>query len=376
MSTRTFGYLLAALFASVAMDASAARRGTRIDGFGGFWSNQLAIGSVDCPGTTAGVTAADTLVQRLGFTFSGRENAAHTAFTYCQTASPGALIQANYTYPDEADLASLFGNDPNAVTGIRYGFFDDDPFGGTPTGFQWAFYTFPNGVTVASLYGFETQTLDATSYINGPVAVWNGAAGYNGEYFCFRPNQYIGAWNGLLSDTASPCLQALQAPAAPGALQFSTASYSVGEGAGTATITVTRTGGSDGAVGVTYATTDGTATAGSDYTATSGNLSWAAGDGAAKSFTVAITNDTAPEGNETVALTLSAATGGATLGAPASATLTILDDDAPIGGGGATAAPTLGELARWLLITLLVVCATLALRRRAHWSPVGHRKSV
>jgi hypothetical protein len=366
MSNRTFGYLLFVVLASVATDASAARRGTRIDGFSGFWSNQLAMGSPDCPGTTAGAAAADTLVQRLGFTFSGRENAAHTAFTYCQTASPGALTQTNYTYPDEADLASLFGNDPNAVSGIRYGFFDDDPFGGTPTGFQWAFYTFPNGVTVASLYGFETQVLDATSYINGPVSVWSGTSGYDGEYFCFRPNQYIGAWNGLLSDTTSPCLQALQAPAAPGALQFSAATYSVGEGAGTATITVTRTGGSDGVVGVTYATADGTAAAGSDYTATTGTLSWNAGDAAAKSFTVAITNDTAPESNETVALALSAATGGATLGAPASATLTILDDDAPVGGGGATAAPTMGEFARWLLIVLLAICAMLVVRRRAH----------
>src|SRR5262249_42301788 len=46
----------------------------------------------------------------------------------------------------------------------------------------------------------------------------------------------------------------------PGTLQFSNAAYSVNENAGTATITVTRTGGSDGAVSVNYATSDGTAT--------------------------------------------------------------------------------------------------------------------
>src|SRR5262249_8619029 len=39
----------------------------------------------------------------------------------------------------------------------------------------------------------------------------------------------------------------------PGTLQFSNASYSVNENGGTATITVTRTGGSDGAVSVNYA---------------------------------------------------------------------------------------------------------------------------
>jgi hypothetical protein len=366
MSNRAFRYLVFAALAGVALDAHAARRAVRIDGFADTWTVQLTMGSPDCPGTTAGAAAADTLIQRLGFTFSGRENAAHTAFAYCQTANPGTLTQAGYTYGDESDLATLFGSDPNAVSGIRYGFFDDDPFGGTPTGFQWAFYTFPNGVTVATLYGFETQTLDATSYISGPVAVWNGTDGYDGEYFCFRPNQYIGAWNGLLSDTASPCLQALQAPAAPGSLQFSAPAYTASEGGGTATITVTRTGGSDGAVGVTYATTDGTAVAGSDYTTATGTLSWADGDAAAKSFAVTIADDALAETNETVALTLSAATGGATLGAAANSTLTIIDDDTPGGVGGATAAPTIGELARWLLVALLVACVAFARRRSAH----------
>lgn len=366
MSLKAFHYLLFAAIVGIAFDAHAARRSPRIDGFADTWTLQLAMGTPDCPGTTAGATAADTLIQRLGFTFSGRENAAHTAFTYCQTANPGTLTQANYTYGDETALATLFGSDPNAVTGIRYAFFDDDPFGGTPTGFQWAFYTFPNGVTVATLYGFETEALDATSYISGPAAVWSGTDGYDGEYFCFRQNQYIGEWNGELTDTTSPCLQALQAPVANGTLQFSASGYSVSEGAGTATITVTRTGGSDGAIGVTYATSDGTATAGSDYTATTGNLSWAAGDAASKSFAVAITDDGTAEADETVTVTLSAPTGGATLGVPANATLTIVDDDTSTGAGGAIGAPTLGEFARWLLVALLAAGAMLALRRKAH----------
>ncbi|GDY21366.1 hypothetical protein LBMAG56_27130 [Verrucomicrobiota bacterium] len=112
-----------------------------------------------------------------------------------------------------------------------------------------------------------------------------------------------------------------------GTLQFSAATYSVAENAGTATITVTRTGGATGAVGVSFATANGTATAGSDYTGASSSLNWAAGDAAAKTFAVTITNDTAVEGAETVNLSLSAPTGGATLGSPATATLTIVDDD-------------------------------------------------
>jgi hypothetical protein len=111
-----------------------------------------------------------------------------------------------------------------------------------------------------------------------------------------------------------------------GSLQFSAASYSEAENAGTATITVTRTGGSTGAVGVSFATSDGSADAGSDYTATSGMLSFATGE-TTKTFTVALTDDPSAEPDETVILTLSNPTGGATLGNPASATLTILDTD-------------------------------------------------
>ena len=112
-----------------------------------------------------------------------------------------------------------------------------------------------------------------------------------------------------------------------GSIQFSSATYSVGEAGPTVTITATRTGGSSGAVGVSYATANGTATAGSDYTATSGTVSWANGDTANKTFTVPITNDTLDEPNETFTVTLSSPTGGATLGIPSSATVTITDDD-------------------------------------------------
>lgn len=112
-----------------------------------------------------------------------------------------------------------------------------------------------------------------------------------------------------------------------GTLQFSSVSSNTGEGAGPATITVTRTGGTTGAVSVHYATSDGTAVAGSDYAAAAGTLNWADGDGANKTFTIPITNDSLNEASETIGLTLSAPTGGAVIGNPGSATLAILDND-------------------------------------------------
>ena len=122
--------------------------------------------------------------------------------------------------------------------------------------------------------------------------------------------------------------------ASPGAgtLQFSAATYSVAENGGSATITITRTGGSTGAVGVTVSTSNGTATAGSDYTAVSTTVSFAAGDTANKTVSIPITDDALVEGNETVNVALSTPTGGATLGSPNTAVLTITDNDGAAAG--------------------------------------------
>jgi hypothetical protein len=116
----------------------------------------------------------------------------------------------------------------------------------------------------------------------------------------------------------------------PGNLQFSAANYNDTEQDSlthTALITVKRVGGTDGAVSVHWATSAGTATPGSDYTESSGDLSWIAGNADDQTFTVTVSGDTAYEFNEAVNLTLSAPTGGAGLGTPNPATLTIINDD-------------------------------------------------
>jgi hypothetical protein len=121
---------------------------------------------------------------------------------------------------------------------------------------------------------------------------------------------------------------------APGTLSFAVANFAASEPAGTtpalATITVTRAipAGKTAASGVTvdYATSNGTATAGQDYTATSSTLTFAAGQ-LARSFTVPILHDTLVEGPETVLLTLSSPSAGAAIGSPNPATLTIKDND-------------------------------------------------
>jgi Calx-beta domain-containing protein len=125
------------------------------------------------------------------------------------------------------------------------------------------------------------------------------------------------------------------AAAGPGVIKFDEATFEVAESAGTAVVRVERSGGESGAVTVHYATSDGTAAAGQDYTAVSGTLSWSAGDGTVKTFTIPITDDTASEGAETVHLALSGPTGGAAIdSARGTADVVILANDGGSGGGG------------------------------------------
>lgn len=139
-------------------------------------------------------------------------------------------------------------------------------------------------------------------------------------------------------------------PQPAGNLQFSASSYSTAEGQGpTVTITVTRMGGTSGEVTVQYFTGPSSATAGADYQAVNGVLSWGVGDAASKTFTVPIVDDNNPEGAETFFVTLNGPTGGATLGAPATATVTIADNDSattgPCGSQGNAWQPNTGNYA-------------------------------
>ncbi|OPY28919.1 MAG: Calx-beta domain protein [Methanocella sp. PtaU1.Bin125] len=113
---------------------------------------------------------------------------------------------------------------------------------------------------------------------------------------------------------------------APPAIRFSLAQNSVNENAGTLPVQVTLTGSTSLAASISYAVTGGNATAGTDYTGGSGNLTFAPGTTTA-SFNLNILNDAVDEDNETIILTLSSPKN-ATTGTPASTTITITDEDA------------------------------------------------
>jgi uncharacterized repeat protein (TIGR01451 family) len=111
-------------------------------------------------------------------------------------------------------------------------------------------------------------------------------------------------------------------------VDFAHGTYSVGEGDGAAVVTATLSAPPALTATVDYATGGGTATAGEDYAAASGTLTFTPGVDV-QTFTVSITGDELDEDDETVGLDLSNASGAViAVGGNDPATLTILDDDA------------------------------------------------
>jgi uncharacterized repeat protein (TIGR01451 family) len=108
-------------------------------------------------------------------------------------------------------------------------------------------------------------------------------------------------------------------------VSFSDASYTVGEGDGSATITVTLNAAPAVTATVGYATSDGTATTPGDYMHASGTLTFTPGV-TEQTFAVTINDDAIDELDETVSLALSGAVN-TVVGGANPAMLTIVDDD-------------------------------------------------
>ena len=89
---------------------------------------------------------------------------------------------------------------------------------------------------------------------------------------------------------------------------------------------VTLSPAASGQVTVDYATSDGTATAGADYTATDGTLTFEAGE-ATKTISVPITDDTVEDDGETVNLALSNASGAELGDSQAAGTIRDMESD-------------------------------------------------
>ena len=139
-------------------------------------------------------------------------------------------------------------------------------------------------------------------------------------------------------------------------IQFNTDAYTIIENAGAATITLTRTGSSDGEVSVTVSTSEGSAKSDLDYMSATQTITFADGE-TSKIFEVTIIDDGRREGDETFNLTLSSPTGGALIGTNKTAAVTIKDDSMDVIGGDIDGSGEVDMLN--LIMTLQVISAVM-----------------
>ncbi|HKG45453.1 MAG TPA: Calx-beta domain-containing protein, partial [Pyrinomonadaceae bacterium] len=184
---------------------------------------------------------------------------------------------------------------------------------------------FPGGIVIRA---FDLNTFLPLGSINLPgipnqpvnLIRWgaNGLAFNTATSFGFpEPNRVYLVQSDLVSDAGS----------IPIGLELERDQITISESESTVQVKVTRTGDDSGAVSVNYATTDGTAIAGSDYTATSGTLNFAPGE-LTKFISIPLINDTLFENaNETFTITLSNPTNSAILLTSATTTVTINDNE-------------------------------------------------
>ncbi|MFT7511321.1 MAG: hypothetical protein ACI9QL_000525 [Candidatus Omnitrophota bacterium] len=120
----------------------------------------------------------------------------------------------------------------------------------------------------------------------------------------------------------------IDAQAPGGSIAMDAAVIQVDEAVGSVMLGLHRTGYSNRAVGVTYATTPNTAGAG-DYLASTGLVTWAIGESGMKTISMGVTDDALVEGQENFRVTLSNPSNGAALGVPIQTKVVISDNDSP-----------------------------------------------
>lgn len=111
-----------------------------------------------------------------------------------------------------------------------------------------------------------------------------------------------------------------------GAIAFATPGQAVVESTGRVMVAVVRSGGLASGVTVDYTTGDDTATAGIDYVAAAGTLTFAAGE-LVKWIPIDLLDNTVVDVARSFVVTLSNAGGGAVLGSPLESRIGITDDD-------------------------------------------------
>ncbi|MGI0491216.1 Calx-beta domain-containing protein [Alkalinema pantanalense CENA528] len=275
---------------------------------GNFWFHPLLSGS---PAINTGVSGAP-LTDLLGFTRDSQPDVGAVEFGSGSSTLPSLRVN---------DVQVTEGN-----SGSQNAVFTVTLSGASTQTVKVNYATANNTATAGSDYTSSSGTLtfnpgDLTKTIAIPV-LGDTAVEANESFFL----NLSGASNATISDsqglgtivnndtaTANPSLSINNVTLTEGNL-----------GTKNAVFTVKLSAASTKAISVNYATANGTATAGSDYTTKTGKLTFNAGE-LSKTISIAITGDTQVEANETFSVNLSSPTN-ATLGT-SKGTATLTNDD-------------------------------------------------
>lgn len=327
---------------------------------------------LDGVGTPVSAPVSSPLAGLFGVTewhFAGKTDDHHEIYS---GASGSSLFVASLL--DDGSVDRAFGD-----TGLGVARLDMAPLAGVPAA---ASISAPDVVTVdrAANHIHVAASVSPWTYIvrlrargagAGQVDTSFGRGGVVRLPYLYAVSDMVEQSGGALVlntiDGKSLRLAGSAGAAGHGAIGFAPFDLSVGESDGSVTVTVSRVGGSAGAASVAYATTvpinsSQVATPGSDFTAVSGRLSWADGDGGDQQIRIPILQDTLAEPTEVFQVVLSDPSGVLLTGVT-QASIHINDDDVataspaptpgpPTTGAGAGASSGGGALDGWTLLAL------------------------
>lgn len=184
----------------------------------------------------------------------------------------------------------------------------------------------------ATIEGNGRYTVGPTGELTADVQSWvdNPESNFGwlilGDETNLRTAKRFNSRNAAAAETRPLMTVEFTAPPMPGVLEFETDRLSTFEDSAMVVIAVTRTQGSEGEVTVDYATGNGDAVPEVDYAPAAGTLVFGPGE-TRKTFSVALLDDDVFEGVESLEATLSAPTGGASLGERSTMVVTVDDPE-------------------------------------------------
>lgn len=242
----------------------------------------------------------------------GSSSASSTSSSVSSVAGAGLLGFSALGY-------NVMENDGRvAVTVTR----NDGSQGSVNVNYTTANGTAQSGVDYTAVSGTLTFAAGETSKtILVPITNDNASRGYR----TFTVNLALPTGGAVLRSPSSANVTIIDdevVSTGSGSMRLESSSYSARQVDGKAVITVQRVGGTLGPVGISYSTFGKTAVAGDSFTAVSGTLTFAPFE-ATKTFIIPFIPKTQSFAGQTIGISISGPTGGALLGSPQEATLTI-----------------------------------------------------